>query len=310
MKSMLQMLRAASILAIGTHAAHAIQAGGEFDLPTDFPSQRLDDLSSSSSYAFAGALGISSGGSNYFGSGVALSQHWVLSAAHNVDFNDDGLPDSGLTIDFNLPGFGTYTASSYQTNPSFTGFGNPTVHNDLALLYFADPLPGLAFPALGLSMEVEDQLDLVGFGRSGFGSYGYTTNASLTDRRTGANVVDTFEAASSGTGLLFRYDFDDSDTFGTVGGSLGNDIETIIGPGDSGGPALVEYGSGYALVGINSFTEGFGGLFGDIGGGVALNDQWGWISETTGLSLVPEPSRYSLWLFCMVLFGLSSARRF
>ena len=123
-------------------------------------------------------------------------------------------------------------------------------------------------------MNIGDQLDLVGFGRSGFGSYGYTTDAGFTDRRTGANVVDSFEAASSWDRLLFRYDFDAPDTFGTVGGSLGNDIETIIAPGDSGGPALTEYGNSFALVGINTFTEGFGGRFGDIGGGVALNDQW------------------------------------
>jgi hypothetical protein len=122
------------------------------------------------------------------------------------------------------------------------------------------------------------------------------------------NVVDSFETASSGTGMLFRYDFDDPDTFGTVGGSLGNTVETIIGPGDSGGSALVEYEDGFALVGINSFTEGFGGLFGDIGGGVSLNDQWDWISETTGLSLVPEPSSYAIIVGLLAL-GTASVRR-
>jgi len=272
----------------------AIQAGGEFDLPTDFPSQRIDDLTGSSHFASTGALEITSGSNSYFGSGIALSQNWVLSAGHNVDFNDDGSADTGLSIDYHLPGFGSYTATGYFTNPSFTGFGNPTVHNDLSLLYFETPLPELAFPALGLSMSIGDQLDVVGFGRSGFGSYGYTTNAGLTDRRIGQNIADSFEAASSGTGLLFRYDFDAPDTFGTVGGSLGNDIETIIAPGDSGGPALVGYGDEYALVGINTFTEGFGGLFGDIGGGVALNDQWEWIFETTGLTPAPEPSHSAM----------------
>jgi hypothetical protein len=289
-------LRGIALIQFLSTSLLAIQAGGELDLPTDFPSQRIDDLSSRSAYAFAGALEISAGASNYFGSGVALSRNWVLSAGHNVDFNDDGSPDSGLTIDYHLPGFGSYTATSYLTNPSFTGFGNPSVHNDLSLLYFSSPLPDLAFPSLGLSMATGDQLDLVGFGRSGFGSYGHTTNAGLTDRRTGANVVDSFEAASSGSGLLFRYDFDAPDTSGTVGGSLGNEIETIIGPGDSGGPALTPFSDTYALVGINTFTEGYSGLFGDMGGGVALNDQWDWIFETTGLFAVPEPSQTVLIL--------------
>lgn len=286
-----QILRGIALIQFLNSSLLAIQAGGEFALPTDFPSQRIDDLTGSSDFSSSGALGITSGSSSYYGSAVALSRNWVLSAGHNVDFNDDGLPDSGLSIDYHLPSYGTFTATSYFTKPSFTGFGNPTVHNDLSLLYFENPLPEIAFPALGLSMNIGDQLDLVGFGRSGYGSYGYTTDAGLTDRRTGANVVDSFEAASSGTGLLFRYDFDSPYTFGTVGGSLGNDLETIIGPGDSGGPALIEYGEGFALVGINTFTEGYGGLFGDIGGGVALNDQWDWIFETTGLSAIPEPSQ-------------------
>lgn len=83
----------------------------------------------------------------------------------------------------------------------------------------------------------------------------------------------------------------------------------IIGSGDSGGPALLEYSDGYALVGINTFTEGYGGLFGDIGGGVALNDQWDWIFETTGLSPVPEPSQFVLYFSAMVLLACVARRR-
>ncbi|MGJ8639617.1 MAG: hypothetical protein ACSHYA_09510 [Opitutaceae bacterium] len=197
------------------------------------------------------------------------------------------------------------SSSSYN----FGGFGNPTVHNDLALLYFEDPLPSLAFPALGLSMGLEDTLTLAGFVRSGYGSYGYTTGASLTDRRLGQNVVDSFEQESGGAGLLFRYDFDAPDTFGTVGGSLGNDVETLIAPGDSGGAALLDYADGLALVGVNTFTKGYGGLFGDIGGGVALDPYWAWISETTGLSLVPESSQCGMFAGVLGLLLTVGLRR-
>ncbi len=284
-------------------------AGGEFDSPEDRPSFRVDPLTTTSAYNFVGGLSIDTGASTYYGTGVALSSNWVLTAGHNVDFDDNGTADSDLSIEINLPGFGSYTVDSYQTHPNFTGFGNPTVHNDLSLLYFSSPLPDLAFPTLGLNMGVGDTLTLAGFGRSGYGSYGYTTSANVTDRRLGQNVVDGFEQADTGPGLLFRYDFHAPDTFGTVGGSLGNDVETIIGPGDSGGSALVEYGDGFALVGINSFTEGFGGRFGDIGGGVTLNDQWDWITETTGLSLVPEPSQYALLLGWATLLCIALHRR-
>lgn len=38
----------------------------------------------------------------------------------------------------------------------------------------------------------------------------------------------------SGIAEIFRYHFDAPDTPGLAGGSLGNDIEMIAGPGDSG----------------------------------------------------------------------------
>jgi hypothetical protein len=257
---------------MSVHSARAILAGGEFSLPADSPSSRLD---AEGVYSFTGALEISSGGYLYRGSATALSQHWVLSAGHNVDFNDDGLVDDGLATDLHLPGYGSYAASSYAIHPDFTGFSNPSIQHDLSLLYFDDPLPDLLFPTLGSSLSLGDTATLVGYGRSGYGSYGYTTDASLTDRRVGYNVIDEVD------GFLFRYDFDDPDT----GDGLGNDLETLIGPGDSGGSLLV----GNALVGVNTFTEGYGGLFGDIGGGIALNNEWDWIHETTGLA-IPEPS--------------------
>ena len=49
-------------------------------------------------------------------------------------------------------------------------------------------------------------------------------------------------------------------------------------------------------MGVNTCTEGYGGLFGGIGGGVALDPYWGWISETTGLTLVPEPSQCAMFV--------------
>jgi hypothetical protein len=254
----------------------AILAGGEFDLPADSPSNRLD---TDGAFGFTGALENSAGGYLYRGSATALSPHWVLSAGHNVDFNDDGIVDAGLSINLHLPGYGSYAASSFTIHPGFTGFGNPSIHHDLSLLYFDDPLPSLLFPTLGNSLSLGDTATLVGFGRSGYGSYGYTTSASLTARRFGFNVIDEFESA--GDGILYRYDFDDPSS----ANGLGNDLETLIGPGDSGGSLRV----GNALVGVNTFTEGYGGLFGDIGGGIALNSEWNWIHETTGLA-IPEPS--------------------
>lgn len=272
-------------------AYRTIMAGGETASPPDFPSNRLDPLGVTSPFNVVGALEISSGGWDYKGSGTALSPNWVLTAAHNLDTNDDGAPDAGLAINFHLPGFGIYTATAFYTHPDFGGFANASIQRDLGLLYFDTPLPSdLFFPSLSYDLHIGDQVALVGYGRSGYGSYGYTTDADLTDRRIGYNVVDWFTLDDQGEGFnaIFGYDFDSPDTFGEPGGSLGNDLESLIGPGDSGGPVFVELGAGYALAGVSTFTEGYGGRFGDTGGGIVLNPCLDWIGQTTGM-IVPEP---------------------
>lgn len=275
-----------------------ILAGGETDLPNDTPSGRLD---TEGTFGFVGALAISSVGGNYKGSAVALSREWVLTAGHNADLNDDGLPDALWGGTFNLPGYGSFGVAQAFTHSSFTGFASPSVNDDLALLHLAVPLPiGMGFPTLGSSAGIGDFITLVGFGRSGYGSYGYTTNASLTDRRYGSNVIDSFQLDDEGSGRaeVFRYDFDAPTTTGLVGGSLGNDIETIIGPGDSGGAALRQTANGWELVGINTFTEGYGGRFGDTGGGVLVAPYADWIYQTTG---IPEPGWVGMLMISMIL---------
>ncbi len=85
---------------------------------------------------------------------------------------------------------------------------------------------------------------------------------------------------------------------------MGNDIETIIGPGDSGGPALRQTVDGWTVVGINTFTEGYGGKFGDTGGGVLVDPYLPWIEETTGLNYIPEPSTAVLLVVGVFLCAL------
>ncbi|MCC5842554.1 MAG: hypothetical protein JJT96_20725 [Opitutales bacterium] len=59
---------------------------------------------------------------------------------------------------------------------------------------------------------------------------------------------------------------------------------------------------------MSTFTEGYGGRFGDIGGGVVLEPYWAWIAETTGLALIPEPSTVALWMAVAALFVAGAAR--
>ena len=70
-------------------------AGDETALPADSPAARLDTLGS-------GSLAISSAGFSYKGSATAISPNWVLTAGHNLDLNDNGSPDNGLSVSFIL----------------------------------------------------------------------------------------------------------------------------------------------------------------------------------------------------------------
>lgn len=274
-----------------------ILAGGELDSPADTPSSRLD---AAGDFPFVGALEASDGVSTYTGSAVALSRDWVITAGHNLDLNDDGLVDDSWSGILHLPGFGAFGIAESFVNPDYTGFANPAINDDLALFRLTTSLPAeMSFPVLG-SAAVNDTITLVGFGRSGYGNYGYTSRASLTERRSGLNVIDSLDLDDEGTGLaeVFRYDFDDPSSTGQPGGSLGNDQETIIGPGDSGGAALRREGDQWILVGVNTFTEGFGGRFGDTGGGILVKPYEAWIRETTE---IPEPGSVVMMVLSLLM---------
>ncbi|MEI6075529.1 MAG: trypsin-like serine protease [Verrucomicrobiota bacterium] len=286
-------------------SAHAILAGDENALPADSPASRLDALGADSPFNAIGSLAISAGGFSYIGSATAISPNWILTAGHNLDLNDVGSPTPGLSVNFNLPGFGTYAGTSFYTCPGFTGFGNPSIQNDLGLIYLATPLPtSLLFPTLSGHLQIGSQVTVAGFGRSGYGNYGYTTSATLTDRRSGQNVIDALipDAQGGGFAALFQYTFNAPNT----GDSLGNNIETIIGPGDSGGPVLVTNGSGYAIAGVNTYVQGYGGQFGDTGGGIVLAPYVDWINSTMA---VPEPSATALIVLGIAIIFFLNIRR-
>lgn len=272
---------------MATTVTRTILAGDETGEPADSPLARLDaeDL-----FPFVGSLSMRLGSRTSVGSVVLIAPEWVLTAGHNVDFNDDGLADSELVASFQLPGIGAFAVAEAWTHPDFSGFFRPALNDDLALLRLASPAPaGLPLPAFGPPLGDGEEVLLVGFGRSGYGDVGYTVASGLVNRRFGANVIDQRSLDDEGSGLseVFRYDFDHPGSAGQPDGSLGNDVETIIGPGDSGGPALRPTADGWELVGINTFTQGRGGRFGDTGGGIVLAPYEEWIAVTTG---IPEPA--------------------
>lgn len=116
----------------------------------------------------------------------------------------------------------------------------PSTHDfvhDIALLVLNRKVEGIA-PALLYATEDEagQAIYFVGRGNSGNGQEGVTLFDGL--RRGAKNVIDSVDTNS----LYFDLDLP----------GAGEELEGINGPGDSGGPTLIEQGGQVYLVGVSS----------------------------------------------------------
>lgn len=292
---------------------------------TDNPDQRIDPNVPSSPFAGVGSIYTYSDTDGYIGSGTPLNQRWILTAAHVVDIDGNGEVDPDFSFLFVLNNEGSYSSVlSVQkaiVHPAWNGFGfNGTVDDDLALLKLAEDLPA-GVPTYDLyhnPLLVGDALKLVGYGESGNGVNGYTVGPEFAVKRTGMNVADEFEEdgdlpAGNGVSQVFYSDFDSAISpfgpDGIIGGpSLGNDVETMVGGGDSGGPAFMKVGDDYLIAGVNTFswwTDAFPepGKFGTGSGGIILDSYRTWIQST-----IPEPGDYTV-IAGLGLLGFALWRR-
>jgi hypothetical protein len=290
-----------------------IVAGDPKGSPADSPSNRVDDNTTSSPFAGVGSLQINANRGTYICTATpivdAKGDTKIVSAGHCLDLNGDGKSDKkdGIkAVYFNLNYGGTLThqiqAASWMLHPDYTGFARPSVNDDLSVTTLVSPLPaGVPAYALPSSDPSNDlaagtTLIMVGYGRSGNGISGYTTNADFAVKRVGENNADAFysqdDTGKPAASEVFRFDFDGPTGTGTWGGgTLGNDQETTLGGGDSGGPSFKfigdpsnagssEIASNYVLVGVNTFTQGANApKFGSLGGGINIHPYLNWITS-------------------------------
>jgi hypothetical protein len=281
-----------------------IVAGDPNGTPTDSPSLRVDTNASNSAFAGVGSLRVNTTSGTYICTATPYDATHVLSAAHCVDINNDGrltFKDGVQSVIFQL-NLDTdsptdqvdvsINASSYRIHPDYTGFGRPSVNDDLSVITLSSSLPAgvptyaLHTTALGAGTT---RLVMVGYGDTGTGTGGYTGGASFTVKRRGENMVDAFygqdDRRKPAANEVFRFDFDGPSGNGSFGGpTLGNDVETTLGGGDSGGPSFVRcngcdpaLASSYTLAGVNTFTQGSAPFFGSLGGGIAVQSYVNWI---------------------------------
>jgi hypothetical protein len=261
-----------------------IMAGYLKGSPADSPGERVDPNTVESPFAGVGSILISTAKTTRIGTGAAIGPRHILTAAHVVDLNADGRVDAkdGTNGVYFVLNYGEnlshrIAVSEFDLHPDFTGFNRPAVNDDIAVLTLAEDLPeGVPIYSLPTSDLLSNtQLTMVGYGRSGNGVQGYTTLANPTVKRVGGNMVDGFygqdDRDKPAANEVFRFDFDGPKGNGLLGGpTLGNDVETQLGSGDSGGPSfVVKPDGGYVIVGVNSFVQGlYAPKFGSMGGGM------------------------------------------
>jgi len=262
-----------------------VVAGDPIGIPPDSPDNRIDPNTKTSPFAGVGAVQVTSRLGSSVGTGTVIGRRYVLTAAHVLDANNDGMVNSsdrttGTYFILNFGGNRTsrIAVTKVTIHPDYDGFGVPSVNDDIAILKLAHNVPA-GVPIYDLPDGEITQgmvVTIVGYGRSGDGINGYNTSASFTIKRVGANTADAFygqdDPGRPEANEVFRWDFDGPNGEGPMGGeTLGNDVETTIGAGDSGGPAFAGVEGGLALYGMATFVQGANApKFGSLGGGVNL----------------------------------------
>ena len=197
------------------------------------------------------------GGFGRAGTGALIGDRWVLSAAHVV---------AGMRRDatFDLGGR-QYTIERRVLHPAWKEMGA----SDLALVRLAEPVSGI--PPLRIYRETDETgkaIVFVGFGGTGTGESGPQRPEDGL-KRGATNLVDRVDRD-----WLF-FDFDAPRPGAT-------ELEGISGPGDSGGPAILDRDGVAYVIGVSVYGKPGArgrGTYGAEEGYTRVSTHADWISE-------------------------------
>lgn len=235
-------------------------------------------------------------GSGLGGSGVLISDRWVLTAGHIAIGKTGGTFAVGGT---------NYTVESTIIHPGYS-FGSNSF--DLGLMYLSTAVTGVAPATMyhfgSVDAILGEEATWVGHGLSGTGLTGAQTPFEF---RAFTNVIDVLGPTYGLTETAFIADFDhpDGSTNAPHSSPDATRLEGNLASGDSGGGVFVNVDGVAYLVGINSFTGGFepgmNSRYGSISGASHLEFFHAWIHDETGIAAIPEPTVAGLCGLALVL---------
>ncbi|MCX9155692.1 trypsin-like serine protease [Niveibacterium sp. 24ML] len=287
-------LCAALLLGFALPAAAILGGVPDGDAP-DSPARRVDPDGCASPWA--GAVSVLIGNGVF--SGVVIADRWVLTAGHVAA----GQRHSPAAVRVRVP-CGPLLASVAEVvpHPAFAGYKSDRINfDDLSLLRLSEPLPPDVprYPLFERAPMRGMLLTLVGYGAGGNPREGSTVPAKADTKRVGENALDQLVQRADKVAAAYLWDFDSSDPAASLlgGPGLGNQREATVAGGDSGSPAFVKDGAGWALLGINTFQIQLPAKppkismpppkFGSGGGGMLVAPYAAWIRSV--IEAAPSP---------------------